>query len=280
MSDSTYVILLTACVNPNQMAFTKLQNPEVRKEQYLQAVRYYVEHTGYQLVVCNNSGDDFGNSFEPLSDRVEYLHFEGNNYDRSLGKGYGEFEIVKFAIQNSRFIKQAQVIIKITGRLIISNLKSAIVETKTLLQLSNNTIMARMPSDQPLVFSECVVAPKAFYEYFVAQPNSVNDSADYYFEHLLFDTIQKGGFSIESFTRPVIKKGVSGTFNEPYFNDHRGYLDQMKEIQMYYRNKRDNATSKKYGFPLFYISARMFLLSKYWAFKKTIKNLIVRAKTD
>ena len=280
MNNSTYVILLTACVNPDNMSFTELQNPQVRKEQYLQAVEYYVKRTRYKLVICNNSGDDFGNAFEKLSDRVEYLFFDGNNYNRSLGKGYGEFEIIKYAIQNSQLIKQAQVVIKITGRLIISNLKPAINETRRLLHLTNMTIIARIPLGQRQIYSECIVAPKEFYVSFLAQPNSVNDSEGYYFEHLLYDTIRNGRFSIESFTRPIIKKGVSGTLNVSYHNDHRTYLDQLKEIQLYYREKRRNATRSRYALLLLYISIRMHVLSKYWAFKKTVKNLVVRAKTN
>ena len=50
-----YVILLTSCVNPNGMPFTALSDINVRKQQYLEALSFYVYNTSLPIVYVDNS---------------------------------------------------------------------------------------------------------------------------------------------------------------------------------------------------------------------------------
>ena len=81
------VILLTACINPNGMANTALQDAEVRKTQYLDAIDFYLKATKCNIVLCENTGTDL---FDEVSSpekytRLESLVFCGNDYNKSRG---------------------------------------------------------------------------------------------------------------------------------------------------------------------------------------------------
>ena len=75
------ILLLTGCINPNGMAFTALSNLEERKRQYINAIRYYLSNTNFQIVFCENSGTDISPLFQRGIDsgRMEYLTFNGNH---------------------------------------------------------------------------------------------------------------------------------------------------------------------------------------------------------
>ena len=101
-----YVILLTSCVNPNGMPFTALSDINVRKQQYLDALRFYVNNTPLPIVYVDNSNVDI-KEYNVISnivdDRLELLSFDGN-HDKEHGKGYGELEIIDYAIKHSNII--------------------------------------------------------------------------------------------------------------------------------------------------------------------------------
>ena len=99
---------------------TKLLDPLLRKAQYLDAIRFYLKESKCNIVFCENSGIDISgelSSFE--QNRLEYLTFREKE---RKGKGYGEAKIIEYAIRNSGFIKEAAIIIKITGRIKVRNI--------------------------------------------------------------------------------------------------------------------------------------------------------------
>ena len=112
------VVLLTACVNPNGMSKTVLQDMELRRKQYVNALNFYLQETSLPICFVENTGFDMSCEFHSYIDsgRLEYLCFKGNNYDKSLGKGYGEAVIILYATENSVFLKRCKYLIKVTGR--------------------------------------------------------------------------------------------------------------------------------------------------------------------
>lgn len=126
--NNNLVLLLTGCINPNGMSYTVLQNPEIRKKQYIETIRFYLSKTNLKILFVENSGNDISDTFynEIRNNRIEILTFSGNDYDSSLGKGYGEMIILEHANIHSQFIKNADFIFKITGRYKILNINSFI----------------------------------------------------------------------------------------------------------------------------------------------------------
>ena len=121
-----YIILLTGCINPNGMAFTALTDATIRLKQYVTAINYYLNNTNYPIVFSENSGTSINSYFNSYNNnkRLELLSFKGNN-NKDRGKGYGEAEIIDYALKKSLIIESHKnncSIIKITGRLIVRNI--------------------------------------------------------------------------------------------------------------------------------------------------------------
>lgn len=222
MDHSDFVILLTACVNPNGMVLTQLKDSSTRLEQYLSSIHFFLKKVNCKIVVVENSNFDFSPYFtkEIEEKKIECLHFDGNTYDKFIGKGYGEACIIEYALSNSYFIKNTTAIIKITGRFKIDNIRTVV----KLCNNKSNTIYTMYSRKVPYVFkSVLVIAPVGFWKLFVSQKEQINDSKKIYFEHLLYRlsiiSSKSGTYRISMFKCPVKYNGFSGTSGDKYKND-------------------------------------------------------------
>ncbi len=215
-----YVILLTGCINPKGMAYTVLNDTQTRKHQYLEAINFYLQKTSLPVVFCENTMADIINEELKIfiqEERFEYITFDGNNFDKTLGKGYGECEIIEYAYKHSKLIQDTPFIIKITGRIIIPDINLFV---KRHSKSPNITIQALMPNiKNRQIDSRLIIAPSLFFpKYFVPLKKNLDDSKGYYFEHLLFDTIlyQKEMYYIPYLSYPHFQ-GLSGSLGVPFF---------------------------------------------------------------
>jgi len=241
------ILLLTGCIDPNGMALTKLNDKEEREKQYCNAIHYYLHNTKFPIVFTENSGTDISPLFRDAieSGRLESLSFVGNK-DKIRGKGYGECEIIEYALNNSKFIQTTQDkrIIKITGRLIVRNIKK-IVRLHYLL-FPMNSIFCAINSDLSFPDSRLIIAQSDFYRLFLQSNEMINDSAGYYFEHVLCDTIKKEKqFPYAPFFIIPRIEGVSGSTGKQYNSESedisftyryiRRSLSQLIEFKAKYR---------------------------------------------
>lgn len=143
------VILLTACIHPNGMCLTALKDTDERKKQYIDALKYYLRTTELPIVFVENTATDLSPMFTPYmqSGRLEYLTFDGNNYPKELGKGYGEAEIIGYAMRHSTLLKTSTYLLKITGRIIVTNINS--IAQSFILKLMNNCVRFDFPQIEP-----------------------------------------------------------------------------------------------------------------------------------
>lgn len=237
------VLFLTACINPNGMTQTRLQDADERLRQYVTALQWYLFHTNLQIVFVENTGYDISDQFKQYIDagRLEVLTFNGNSYNKSLGKGYGEALIIMHGLENSRWLKNADHIIKITGRLICKNINRICCSYKHL-----DTIYAikrKGPFGQMECQSQVMVVTKEFLNnYFLTGIEKLNDSKFYWFEHLLYDSIKdwvKDGHHYRYMWIPVKLEGQSGSTGNP-INTYSGksvlgfYLHYLLHFIGYY----------------------------------------------
>jgi hypothetical protein len=220
-----YVILLTACVDPNGMKYTKLQNSEQRKKQYIEALDWYINNTNFNIIFAENSNCDFSDMYKKYieENRLEYLTYSGNDYDKSLGKGFGEANIIKYAINNSKLIRDDDYIIKITGRIKVLNINKLIDVKDKAIQYKNN--------GNKFAEGTIVSFPVKFIKkYFNKNINLINDSKSFYFEHALYKSIneQKEFIKREFKINPKID-GFRGTTGKKYSNQWYNFLLWIKE---------------------------------------------------
>ena len=67
-----YILLLTACINPDGMPFTCLADVGVRKKQYIEALNFYLKNTTRKIVFVENSGTDISSSFKDFQHRIDF----------------------------------------------------------------------------------------------------------------------------------------------------------------------------------------------------------------
>ena len=58
------VLLLTACINPNGMLYTVIQDTELRKKQYIESLTFYLTQTQYKVVFVENSNIDISHIYQ------------------------------------------------------------------------------------------------------------------------------------------------------------------------------------------------------------------------
>lgn len=216
-----HIILLTSCVNPNGMPFTALSDINVRKQQYLDALRFYVNNTPLPIVYVDNSNVDikeYNVISNIIDDRLEILSFDGN-HDKEHGKGYGELEIIDYAIKHSNIINSNTnvSIIKITGRLVIVNIMTILNQLKYNILPSSNSVICSMNSDFSMADSRLLIAPLNFYKRLIENRMAINDSEGVYLEHVLCSLIKKQNlYAFHTFFSEPQYQGVSGSTNITY----------------------------------------------------------------
>lgn len=244
------VILLTACVNPNGMSFTKLQNSEERKRQYIEALHFYLENTSCRVIFVENTNTDFSQLFQQYiyNGQLEYLTFDGNAYPRELGKGFGEGKIIEYAILHSRFFAECTYVVKITGRLIVLNIKSII--NSVTLKLTKKCV--RFNFSDTSIYSMCFVCPKEWLrdcaEHKFAQ---INDTNNIFMEHVLFNhLVESHSYLVVPFLNPPQINGVSGTSNRQYGvkSEYWNLCDNLYFLHLFLlkQNKRMQSVIVKY----------------------------------
>ena len=119
-------ILLTGCIHPNTNEGLAVSDAVVCKKQYLDAIRWYLDHTPYRIVFCENSGTDVSQEVMDPDHRVEFVTYVSGSMKVDYGKGLREMEIIEYALDHSTRLKQSDIIIKGTGRLILKNIISVV----------------------------------------------------------------------------------------------------------------------------------------------------------
>jgi hypothetical protein len=215
------IIFLTGCINPNGMAFTALQDPDIRREQYIATIKFYLQHTDKRILFVENSNNDISAWFENEihNHDVEIITFDGNNYDKLLGKGYGEMLIIEYALAHSVFIREADFIFKITGRLQVLNIKAICRQID-----KDETIQILMNFQQNLSYadSKCWGAAKSFYsDILILNKNIIDDSKGIHFEHALSKAAHLAiakGYNFQFIADLPRYSGIKGSENKK-FND-------------------------------------------------------------
>lgn len=200
------VVLLTGTIVPNVVDKLAVFQPEVRKNQYLSAIRWYVENTDYRIVFCENSGSDvspFLNAEE--KERVEVLTFaQPQITDPTKDRGYTEMLILEYALQHSQYLSNADLIVKGTGRLILKNIKSLVGMCKRRRKFVSTWMLYGCLYAESRFFL-CSVS---FLRYFVGVKDKVCVNCN--FEATLAQTVRSSIKEGYIFHYPIIRPWISG----------------------------------------------------------------------
>lgn len=117
-------ILLTSCVTISDHS-AALKDERFSIEHTLESIKKWLDiSVDIKLVVCDGSSFDFSRIIhEKFPDAsIECLNFRNSADLVALhGKGYGEGEIINFAISNSKFLSESDCFAKCTAKLWVEN---------------------------------------------------------------------------------------------------------------------------------------------------------------
>lgn len=213
-------ILLTAAIDPKGVVFMKRSDPLVREKDHIDALTKWIQ-LPFPVVLCENSGYKLGKIRKIVEESakkdLEILQFDGQDFPRELGKGYGELNTIKYAIKHSQVIKDSDYVIKINGRYFIKNIEKIVS-----ILLSNKDVYVMADLQKNLTWVDCRVfgfKPSFIDKYLCELQNLLNDSKGIYLEHIMpravLRAIADGHKWIPLPIKPIII-GNSGTSDTLY----------------------------------------------------------------
>lgn len=117
-------ILITSSITPHDIG-VKLLDPERRLFHALEAIEHWIRVApASRFVLCDGSNFDFSPiAKERFPDtQIECLFFENEPLQiANFGRGFGEGEIVKFALRNSLYLRQSGAFAKCSSKLWLEN---------------------------------------------------------------------------------------------------------------------------------------------------------------
>lgn len=202
---------------------TQIISSKVRESQYFSSiVKWIVCSSLKNIVFCENTNSPFNaKALEEIAKhfnkRFEYITFTGNDDNIAmLGKGYGEGEIVEYAINNSKILRQSKSFIKITGRLFVVNADDIIT---SLDGDRNYFIQNRRPLRKSigLVDTRFYHVSKSFYNNTLMHLyKRVDDDNGVFLEHVFFDRLRLRRNEVSAFPVYPDFEGFSGSQGHSY----------------------------------------------------------------
>ena len=223
-NQTNIVLLLTATVDVRGVPFMKRVDPQVRLKDYERALKRWLSNPhSPELIFCENSGHDLSSLEQickdqnPYKRKVELFSFDDNNYQRSLGKGYGEIRTIAYALDHSKLIKPDTMILKVTGRYYIANIKAMkrgiqkSTKAEIYCNLQNNLTWA-----DARIFCASVLFLR---KYFLPLQETADDTHGVYIEHVLCRAAHHcmaQGLRWELLPCYIDIRGISGTGGVAY----------------------------------------------------------------
>lgn len=235
---SKIVILITGCISPSSNIYMlAIKDSNERRRQYIDSIYYYIEKSKVRKIVyCDNSNakpdEKLFEDAKKHGKELEWISFQGDEEKTiSKGKGYGEAEIVKYAMEHSVLLRNSEYFIKITGRLKVRNLNFFVRTAK----ISNIYFCpVRTLTNQLYINTRIYMMPISVYKkYFWNSGDYVFDAEDIYLEHAFGKCIISGNVNYKKFPYLPRIDGISGSTGRNYSSNIRLYIKECLKLWLY-----------------------------------------------
>ena len=225
---TNWPVILTGTIVQNPEAIGKREEPQIREQQYMRTLEWMAKaRTGVKTVIfCENSEASL-ESFEYLSKlwRKRRLSLEIYKVPMSreevfLGKGWGEGQIIRWALENVHSLGECEGFIKITGRHQLLNVKRVIEVIRRGMGENPNlkfVCQSFAKSGRPVVHTEVFWSQRDFYvSNMLDVYKDVNDQRGIYLEHVIAERLMniRDKSIIGVLPIPVILRGTWGSNGE------------------------------------------------------------------
>lgn len=236
-------ILLTSSVVAHDKG-VRLQDPEVRARLAMESIlKWRAIAPMNPLVLCDGSGFDFMPlvSSLPGSDTIECLHFHNDvGLVQLHGRGYGEGEIVRHALEHSKLIQSAGCFAKCTSKLWVENFNECISQWNGDLLLKgvfNNVFTPRKATELAYIDTRFYAAGMdAYRRFFMHAHYGIRLEDGHGLEETFCEIFLKNKFTECLMCPPPIICGVGGGTGVYYKNTP---LRILKEKWRYALTKRN-----------------------------------------
>ena len=233
------VLLLTGAIDISSfnVPSTAIVDVNERLLQYLSSINYAIfnYNTISEIVFCENTNYvyDYSSLIEKAAingKKLEIISFLGDySTIQQKGKGYGEGEIIKYALYKSEILECCNTFFKLTGRLIVRNLDKILLTTnsencfiyhpKTIYQISEDHI-------ETFFYK---VNKSLYIRYLKDIHEDVDESQSRYLEHVFYEKLSY--LDVQSFKIVPQISGLSGTSGNSY--DARTPIKILEKINYF-----------------------------------------------
>lgn len=235
-------IILTATIDVKGISHMERSDAHVRLADYKGALISWLRNPAVDSIVfVENSGYDLNELREIVANHdkckisVEFLSFDGQDFPRNLGKGYGEMIALQYAVKHSEILAKTRKFIKVNGRYYVPNIDKIINYFSTYSDLDVMCDFSRRIS-----WSDSRVFAGNFRflnDYLCSTLDLINDSVGVNFEHVLARAAHRAIADGRNWSLlPCVPRlqGIYATGNIPYKNS----IHRMLAKELFYWVKR------------------------------------------
>lgn len=236
-------ILLTSSVIAHDKGVKLLDKGE-RIHQTLLSVQQWKEVSpDSPIVICDGSDYDFTNDLQKIISNptnIECLHFNNNPMDvEKYGRGFGEGEIIKHAIESSKFINDFECFAKCSAKLWVKNFPNIYLKWNGIFQCKGvfkNIFSISKSIELDYIDTRFYLTSLRFYKQFLVNAHlNVRKTDEQGLENQFLNHLISSNQKSILFSIPPIIEGVGGGTGIPYKTTK---LRHLKEILKINRSKK------------------------------------------
>ena len=236
-------LLLTSSIIAHDNG-VKLKNTDARLEHTVEGIAHWLKlDPSLSIVICDGSDYDLQNQLtkEFPNTLIECLHFENDQeLVRAFGRGYGEGEIIRYALQNSKLINESGNFMKCSSKLWVEKFRacSAYWNGEFLCKgVFSNVFTILKKTKFDYIDTRFYFCSKSFYEkYLLEVHRSINAEAGRSLEECFHEAICTA--RMEKFLLPVapVIQGVGGGTGAYYRNPLKRKLKEKLRLLLVRKN--------------------------------------------
>jgi hypothetical protein len=240
---SSLPILLTSSIAPHDTR-VKLKDESSRLHYVLESVEQWLRiNPKVAIVLCDGSNYDMGPLLTqrfPFSE-IEYLRFQNDPLKVALmGRGYGEGEIVRYAVEHSDLIRQAGGFSKCTAKLWVDNYYECIKWWNGKFLCKGVFLDAFTPLKKTKfhhIDTRFYITSSSFYKDYLLQAHlSINVEAGHGLEECFRDILMRQHIQHAMIPIYPIIQGVGGGIASYYSNSKKRIWKENLRLQIIQKN--------------------------------------------
>ena len=237
MKNFNFCLILTCTINPIQMPDLVRSDPKIRLQDYKKSFSFWVNNKFVnKIILIENSNFDLS-FFREIANNskdkeIEIISSNSNNtYDKSLGKGYGQYLCLKEIFEKSKIIKTTEYCIDVTGRHCIKNFKTIIDD----IEKSQSDIYVNLTDNLKFADANIYGGTKEFFvNYLIPETKKTNDSLNKIFENCVSNATLKAMADGMILSRTPVYAEIDGFIGT---NGKKYKQSIIKKIKLYFFQK-------------------------------------------